>query len=74
MTPTGTVVVELKDGRRLWGCPRSGPATKDDGVAELYLTYPQAQTEDVGSGVIVPLAEVSTITLSEEPTGAETAA
>lgn len=79
MTPTGTVVVELKDGRRLWGCPRSGPATKDDGVAELYLTYRQAQTEDgdwvtVGSGVIVPLAEVSTITLSEEPTGAETAA
>lgn len=75
MSDEGAVVVELKDGRRLWGCPRSGPQNKEDGIAELYLTYPHAQGEDggwpsVGAGIIVPLAEVSTIALSEEPTGA----
>lgn len=75
MSDEGTVVVELKDGRRLWGCPRSGPQSKDDGITELYLTYPCAQDEDgdwptVGGGLIVPLAEVSAIALSEEPTGA----
>jgi hypothetical protein len=74
MSDEGAVVVELKDGRRLWGCPRSGPQSKDDGIAELYLTYPKAEHEagawkSVGAGVIIPLAEVSTIALSEEPTG-----
>jgi hypothetical protein len=75
MSDEGAVVVELKDGRRIWGCPRAGPAYKDDGINELYLTYPKAETgEDAwvsaGAGLIVPLAEVSTIALSEDPTGA----
>jgi len=75
MSDEGSVVIELKDGRRLWGCPRSGPQYKDDGINELYLAYPQAQDDDgewasVGEGVIVPLAEVSTICLSEDPTDA----
>jgi hypothetical protein len=74
MSPEGTVLVELKDGRRIWGCPRSGPQRKDDGVNELYLVYPQAEDDDgkwhdVGAGVIIPLAEVSNLALSEEPTG-----
>jgi hypothetical protein len=71
----GVVVVELKDGRRVSGCPRAGPQTKDDGIAELYLAYPEAEDEErgwvsAGAGLIVPLSEVSTIALSEEPTGA----
>lgn len=75
MAADGSVVVELKDGRRVWGCPRSGPQSKDDGVTELYLVYPKSQTDEgawteVGAGLIVPLAEVSTISLSEDPTGA----
>lgn len=75
MSDEGSVVIELKDGRRVWGAPRSGPQTKEDGVAELYLTFPQAEDASgdwvsVGEGLIVPLAEVSTIALSEEPTGA----
>lgn len=74
MSDEGAAVVELKDGRRLWGCPRSGPQNTEDGIAELYLTYPHAQREDggwpsVGADIIVPLAEVSTVALSEEPTG-----
>lgn len=73
MSADATVVVELHDGRRIWGCPRSGPQNKDDGVAELYLVYPCAEADGewrpVGEGIIVPLDEVSTIALSEEPTG-----
>jgi hypothetical protein len=77
MSDEGTVVIELKDGRRIWGCPRNGPQSKDDGIAELYLTYPKAEGGDgewvdAGAGLIVPLAEVSTIVLDEEPTGAPT--
>ena len=72
MSDEGAVVIELKDGRRVWGCPARGPEHKDDGIAELYLTYPQALGEDgvwcpVGPGLIVPLAEVGSIALSEEP-------
>jgi hypothetical protein len=76
MSPVGTVVVELKDGRRVWGCPRNGPQSKDDGVNELYLVYPEAQDgaggdwAPVGPAAIIPLSEVSHIVLSEEPTGA----
>lgn len=78
MSDEGQVVIELKDGRRIWGCPRSGPQSKDDGIAELYLTYAKAMAENgewkpVGAGIIVPLAEVSTICLDEEPTGAPAA-
>jgi len=74
MSADATVLVELHDGRRIWGCPRSGPQNKEDGVAELYLVYPCAEADGewrpVGAGIIVPLGEVSTIALSEEPTGA----
>lgn len=70
----GTVIVELKDGRRIWGCPRNGPQSHDDGINELYIVYPQAAVEDdewqpVGAGVIVPIAEINTIVLSNDPTG-----
>jgi len=70
-----TVTVERKDGRLIWGCPRGGPQHKDDGVAELYLVYPKEPDaagiwKSVGAGVIVPLAEVSAIYLSEDPTRA----
>jgi hypothetical protein len=69
------VIVELKDGRRISGMPRNGPQHKDDGINELYLTYPEAEGGadewlPVGEGLIVPLGEVSSIALAEEPTGA----
>lgn len=75
MSDDGTVLVELKDGRRVWGCPRSGPQCKDDGIKELYLAYPKGEDEagewhPAGAAAIVPLSEVSHMVLSEEPTGA----
>jgi Family of unknown function (DUF6338) len=75
MSKEGTVVVELKDGRRIWGAPRNGPQSRDDGINELYLCYPKAEHHpgewgSVGAGVIVPLSEVSSITLDEDPTHA----
>lgn len=78
MSPAAPVLIELKDGRRISGTPRNGPESPDDGINELYLTHPEAQDKDgkwysVGPGVIVPLGEVSTIVLSEDPTGAPTA-
>lgn len=76
MNADASVVVELKDGRRIWGTPSIGPQTKDDGVQELYLTHPRAEAgaewKAVGAGIIVPLAEISTITLSEDPTASAT--
>jgi hypothetical protein len=70
-----SITVELKDGRKVSGTPRNGPQSKDDGINELYLTHPCAlangQWHPVGAGLIVPLAEVASIVLSEEPTGAE---
>lgn len=76
MSPDASVVVELKDGRRIWGSPRNGPQCKEDGVDELYLTHPRAEDEDgdwlpVGDGLIVPLGEICTIALSEDPTAAQ---
>jgi hypothetical protein len=78
MSDAATVLVELKDGRRVRGTPRCGPETQDDGINELYLTHPEAERADStwyspGAGVIVPLGEVSNIVLSEDPTGAPTA-
>jgi hypothetical protein len=78
MAPPSPVLVELKDGRRLSGTPRAGPESPEDGINELYLTNPEARDADgnwysVGAGVIVPLGEVSTIVLSEDPTRAPTA-
>lgn len=75
MSPTAPVLIELKDGRRVSGTPRNGPENKDDGINELYLTHPEAEGDggqwySVGAGLIVPLAEVSNIVLSEDPTRA----
>jgi hypothetical protein len=76
MSESATVMVELKDGRRIWAYPRRGPYYKDDGINELYLLYPKCEDEQgdwqsVGApGLIVPLSEVSTVLLFEEPTGA----
>lgn len=75
MSPSGTVLIELKDGRRIWGCPRGGPQTKEDDVEEIYLVFPEAEDDAgewqaAGAGLIVPLSEVSYVALSEEPTGA----
>jgi Family of unknown function (DUF6338) len=75
LAPGAAVTVEFKDGRKVSGTPRNGPQDKGDGINELYLTHPCALTADgqwrpVGAGLIVPLGEVSSIVLSEEPTGA----
>jgi hypothetical protein len=75
MSAAAPIMVEFKDGRRLAGTPRSGPEYKDDGINELYLTHPEARGEDgewshVGAAIIVPLSEISSIVLSEDPTNA----
>jgi hypothetical protein len=75
MSPDAPVTVETLDGRRISGTPRNGPETKDDGINELYLTHPCAMDEagewrPVGAGVILPLDQVASIVLSEDPTGA----
>lgn len=77
MSEEATVLVELKDGRQVSGCPRNGPQHKDDASNELYLVYPEVLGDDGvsqpipgGGGVIVPLSEVASIVLSEDPTGA----
>lgn len=70
------VLVEMKDGRCITGCPRNGPQHKDDGINEFYIVYPMARNDDGelvdigGEGIIVPLSEVSNIVLSVDPTGA----
>lgn len=68
-----SVVIELQDGRRVWGSPRKGPQHKDDGVEELYLVFPQGLLPDgqwaaVGEGLIVPIDQIVSIALSEDPT------
>jgi hypothetical protein len=70
------ILVELKDGRRVTGCPRLGPAYKDDGINELYIVYPEFLDDNSvshpvpgGAGIIIPLTEVSHIVLSEDPRG-----
>lgn len=70
------VLVELKDDLRITGCVSNGPQHKDDGINELYVVYPQARDDDGnsigigGEGIIIPLAEVSNVVLSVDPTGA----
>lgn len=76
--PLSDPLVELVAGR-VSGTPRNGPECKDDGFNELYLTHPEALDPASGewvpadAGIIVPLTEVSTIVLSEDPTGAPAA-
>jgi hypothetical protein len=77
MSAAAPVLIEIKDGRRVRGTPRRGPGHKDDGINELYLTHPESSGQDgkwysVGAGIILPLDEISTIVLSEDPTGAPT--
>jgi hypothetical protein len=76
MSEPATVMVELKDGRRIWAYPRRGPYYKDDGINELYLVHPKCEDDRGnwqpvgGPGLIIPLSEVCTVLLFEDPTGA----
>ena len=76
MSPSAEVVVDMKDGRQFRGCPRSGPQHAGDGISELYLVFPEARNDEGGwssfdSAIIVPLSEITLVTLSEDPTGAQ---
>jgi Family of unknown function (DUF6338) len=67
------VIVEMKDGRSIYGVPRTGPEFDGDGIRELFLTFPEARPpggewSSIGAGVIVPLDEVSTIVMFMDPT------
>lgn len=60
------VEVDLKSGLRVRGYPGNGPAAKDDGITELYLTQPEARLAnsdgewaEIGAAAIIPLSEVS---------------
>ncbi len=73
LPPAEAIEIEMKDGRRLYGTPRTGPEFEGDGIRELYLTHPEARISGnewrkVGAGVIVPLGEVSNIVLFMDPT------
>ncbi len=73
LPPEEAVVVEMKDGRRIYGTPRTGPEFEGDGIHELYLTHTEARISDTewqpaGAGVIVPLDEISNIVLFMDPT------
>jgi len=73
LPPAEPIEIEMKDGRRLYGTPRTGPEFEGDGIHELYVTHPEARISDeewrpVGAGVIVPLDEVSNIVLFVDPT------
>lgn len=69
------IEVDLKGGLRVRGFPGNGPAAKDDGINEIYLTRPEARLansdddwEEIGAAAIVPLSEVSLIVLAVDPT------
>lgn len=72
--PAGEPIeIEMKDGRRIYGTPRTGPEFEGDGIHELYVTHPEARVpggewQPAGAGVIVPLDEVSNIVLFMDPT------
>jgi Family of unknown function (DUF6338) len=77
MSRDGLVQIELKDGRRILGLPRIGPQHQEDGINELYLVKPEVPNSQGDweaipgvAGMLVPLSEVSNITLNEDPTGA----
>lgn len=65
------VTISLKDGRQLCGVPAAGPSLAKDDVQELYLTYTRWKQPNgewpktTDSGMIVPLSEISTITLPQ---------
>lgn len=69
------VTVNFKDGRMLSGVPKAGPVLPDDGIKELYLTYPawwdQEQQEfvenrDDETAVLVWIDNIHNITVSED--------
>ena len=73
LPPAEPIEIEMKDGRRIYGTPRTGPEFEGDGIHELYVTHPEARVpgsewQSAGAGVIVPLGEVSNIVLFMDPT------
>lgn len=73
LSPDAQVTIDLKDGSKLAGVPRSFPGLPGGGVNELYLVYPKwieddGSFESGGAGVIVRLDEVVTITFEEDAT------
>lgn len=73
LSPDQPVIVEMKDGRSVYGTPRVGPEYEGDGIRELYLTFPEAREpggewEKIGAAVILPLDEVSSVVLYTDPT------
>jgi Family of unknown function (DUF6338) len=76
LPPDAAVTVAFKDGRKLSGTPKAGPGLASDGIAELYLTHPawwddsahQWEEQGAGAAVIVPLAEIHSVTLDRDPT------
>lgn len=76
LPPEAVVTVECSDGRKISGTPRIGPGPADGGIAELYLTNPawwdrargRWVTEGAGGAVIVPLANVHSVTLDRDAT------
>lgn len=71
------VTVNFKDGRKLSGVPKAGPVLPDDGIKELYLTYPAwwdderndfAETDENEAAVLVWIDEIHNITISEDRT------
>lgn len=69
------IVIDLKDGSRIAGVPRSMPGLPDDNVKELYLIDPRYEDStgalvsvDRAASVIVRIDEISMVTLSQEPT------
>jgi hypothetical protein len=71
------VTVNFKDGRKLSGVPKAGPVLPDDGINELYLTYPAwwdeeqedfVETDEDEAAVLVWIDNVHNITVSENRT------
>lgn len=71
------VTVNFKDGRKLSGVPKAGPVLPDDGIKELYLTYPAwwdddledfVETAEGEAAVLVWIEGIHNITVSEDRT------
>jgi hypothetical protein len=71
------VTVNFKDGRKLSGVPKAGPVLPEDGIKELYLTYPAwwdedqndfVETDEGEAAVLVWIENVHNITVSEDRT------
>ncbi len=70
------VTVAFKDGRKLSGVPKGGPVLPDDGIKELYFSYPawwdsekdEFVEEAEGEAVLVWIDEIHNITVAEDRT------